>query len=116
MGIRQVVKVSSFEANEFLSLVEKLLNKGGKLMRIAPFFSLPYEAQFEIIDGETIEDRPGITVFVREVFVTEADKGKYTREDLEKMDWELFRTFCKGFGIKGRERSVMIDQYLALTE
>lgn len=40
----------------------------------------------------------------------------YTREQMEEMVWEEFREACQAFGVKGRERSVMLEQYIRKSE
>ena len=112
MGFRQTVKVEAFEAYAFLCLVEEMISKGGKVLRGAPFLSIPYEATFEFINKDYIHARPGVTDFGRHVMEEAVLVANYTKQQLEDMDWDSFRDVCKVFGIKGRERAVMIDQYL----
>lgn len=113
MGIRQVVKVEAHDANTFLSLVEEMVNKGGKVLLGAPFLSIPYEATVEFINKEYVQPRIGVIDFGRQPISEEAAK-RYSVDELTDMDWDAFRELCKVFGIKGRERSAMIEQYLKL--
>lgn len=112
MGFRQVTKVVAFDANEFMDLVEEMISKGGKALRGAPFLSLPYEVSFEFINKDYIHSRPGVVDFGRKVMEEAVLVANYTKQQLEDMDWDAFREVCKVFGIKGRERALMIEQYL----
>ena len=112
MGFRQTVKVEALDANELFDLIEEMISKGGKILRGAPFLSLPYEVTFEFINKDYVQGRPGVTDFGRVVMEDAVRVANYTKQQLEDMDWDAFREVCKVFGIKVRERAVMIDQYL----
>lgn len=112
MGFRQTVKVEAHNANDFLEMVEEMVSKGGKVLRGAPFLSLPYEATFEFINKDYVQSRPGVVDFGRKVMEEAVLVANYTKQQLEDMDWDAFRDVCKVFGIKGRERAVMIEQYI----
>lgn len=113
MGFRQVVKIEAMDANTFFDLVEEMIAKGGKIIRGAPFLALPYEVSFEFINKEYVQGRPGVTDFGRTIMAEAVLVANYTQQQLEDMDWDAFREVCKVFGIKGRERSKMIEDYLA---
>jgi hypothetical protein len=114
MGFKQTVKVVSHDANTFLRDVEDMIQKGGRVLFGHPFLSLPYEATFEFINKEYVTERPGIIDYGRAVMEEAVRVANYTQEQLEMMDWDAFRDVCKVFGIKGRERSVMIEQYMKM--
>lgn len=113
MGIRQVVKVEAHDANTFLNLFQEMVEMGGKVLVGAPFLSVPYEASFEFINKEYVPARIGVVDFGRQPISPEGAR-KYTEVELNDMDWDAFRELCKAFGIKGRERAAMIEQYLKL--
>lgn len=113
MGIRQLIKVEAHDANTFLALVEEMVELGGKVLVGAPFLSIPYEASFEFINKEYVPARIGVVDFGRQPISQEGAR-KYSEGELIFMEWDAFRELCKAFGIKGRERSAMIDQYLKL--
>tara|TARA_R110000744_G_C19371770_1_gene563146 strand:+ start:19500 stop:19850 length:351 start_codon:yes stop_codon:yes gene_type:complete len=41
---------------------------------------------------------------------------QYTKEQLEAMEWEDFKTLCKDCGVGGRDRNTMTNKYLSLTD
>ncbi len=112
MAFRQEVIITAHDANIFLSLVEEMVSKGGKVLKGYPFLSLPYTASFEFINKEHIPARPGVQDLGRKVMADAVAVANYTKEQLEEMDWDAFRAVCKVFDIKGRERDVMVEKYL----
>ena len=112
MAFRQEVIITSHDANTFLFLVEEMVGKGGKVLKGAPFLSVPYTASFEFINKDHIPSRPGVQDLGRKVMADAVAVANYTKEQLEVMDWEAFRAVCKVFDIKGRERALMVEQYL----
>ncbi len=112
MAFRQEIKITSHDANTFLFLIEEMVSKGGKVLKGYPFLSLPYTAYFEFINKDYIQSKPGVIDLGRKVMEDAVAVANYTKEQLEEMDWDAFRAVCKVFEIKGRERAVMIEQYL----
>lgn len=112
MGFRQVIGVEAIDAYEFFDLIEEMISKGGKILRGAPFLSLPYSVKFEFINKEHVQARPGVIDYGRSIMEDAVRVANYTEEQLEAMDWDAFREVCKVFDIKGRERAKMIEQYL----
>ncbi|MCY1464490.1 hypothetical protein D9M71_825180 [compost metagenome] len=67
--------------------------------------SYPHSAWFDFKTDELLEDKPGFRFqIVQELF---------TKEQLDDMEWdELKRTVKKKYGISGRDRNLLITQYL----
>ncbi len=91
----------------FLQNVVEMANKGAKLQEgKAPTMRFPYSAWMTLETEELMEDRPGI----RFQIIVE----KFTKEQLDEMEWEDFKRVLKKVGLGGRKRDVMTNQYLKL--
>ena len=76
-------------------------------------FSTPQYRVFDIDNG-MVEVLEGVTEAVAAVFSTDlGDTVKMTKEALEALQWEDFKTECKKYSIGGRDRAQMTKKYLA---
>lgn len=90
----------------FIKNVVELANKGATLEEgKVPRLSYPHSAWFDFKTDELMENKPGFQFqIVQELF---------TKEQLDDMDWEeLKRTVKKKYGISGRDRNLLVTQYL----
>lgn len=73
----------------------------------APTCSFPHRAWLTFETNKILEDEPGVKVYVL--------SETFTRSQLEAMEWEDFKTACRKKGLRGRDKSVMLTQYLKAT-
>jgi hypothetical protein len=72
-----------------------------------PTSTFPHRAWLTYETTDLLKNEPGVQVFVL--------SETFTREQLEAMDWDEFRAACKKKQVKGRDRTVMLTQYLKTT-
>ena len=68
-----------------------------------PRLNYPHSAWFTLSTDEMLEDKPGF----RFQIICE----KFTKEQLDEMEWDALRALCKKRGISGRDRQQLIRQY-----
>lgn len=95
--------------------VRELLALGQAGARLAddsvPGFSIPFTAEV-IVDVERGKEyRSTASIHAIPVPVE-----TYTKQQMEEMVWDEFREACGALGVKGRERAVMLEEYLTRAE
>lgn len=91
--------------------IEELL-KLGKLGAVlapnsVPHMGIPFSAELvvEVQSGKEFQSTP--TVHALPLPIT-----TYSKDVMEAMVWDDFREACNKLGVKGRERAVMLEEYL----
>jgi hypothetical protein len=114
MATQQIV-VSSANPVEFIKRVIELSKQGAVLkdntcprLRTLPFIA---EFTFELSGTEELKTSPGVNA----IPVALSDKV-YTKEQLEAMPIEEMRIIVASRGVRGRDKSKMVKQYLAAVE
>lgn len=78
-----------------------------------PLYSTPQYRVFDT-DNAMKEMIEGVVEPVAAVFSTDlGDTAKLTKDALEALQWEDFKTECKKYSIGGRDRAQMTKKYLA---
>lgn len=112
---KQTIVVTSTNPVDFVKLILEKGREGCTLKeRTCPRLKgLPYAAELvlEITGGDEVKSSPGVNA----IPVPMAAKV-YTKEELEAMDWDTFRSAVQSKGIKGRQREVMTVKYLKAVE
>lgn len=89
------VFIQDYDAQKFLNEVQKYVVNG-----------------FEVEEGSIYWDTIG-TKYCTMINPAHPFNNTYTREQLEEMDWETeFKAICKVYGVKGRQRTTMINLVL----
>lgn len=95
-----------------IKFVETLLQLGGIGAKIAentvPKMIVPFQAELilEITDpSQALKSHPNLIAFPVEYDI-------YTKTELEEMVWPDFREAVATRGVKGRDRTVMLEAYL----
>lgn len=111
----QNINVTATNPVEFVQRLLELGAKGATLKeRTCPRLKgLPYAAELvlEITGSDELQAGPGVNA----IPVPMAIKV-YTKEELEAMDWDTFRSAVQSKGVKGRQREVMTVKYLQAVE
>lgn len=90
----------------FMQNVIELANLGAVLEdNKVPALRFPHSAWMYLQTTELMENKPGMQFqIVQELF---------TKEQLDDMDWETLKaTVKKKYGISGRDRNLLVTQYL----
>lgn len=91
--------------------VNELLRLGSKgasiVVGTVPTMSAPYSAELEVevAKGEAFVSTPFLHAIPIPV-------PTFTKAQMEEMVWDDFREACNALGVKGRERAVMLEEYL----
>jgi hypothetical protein len=90
----------------FMQNCIEIAGKGAVLQEgKVPRLNYPHSAWFTLATEEMLEDKPGFRYQV----VQEA----FSKEQLDDMDWETLKaTVKKKYGISGRDRNLLVTQYL----
>lgn len=90
----------------FMKNVVSLAQKGATLKEDkVPAMRFPHSCWMILDTEDLMEDKPG--------FQFQVIQEKFTKEQLDDMDWEeLKRTVKKKYGISGRDRNLLVTQYL----
>lgn len=90
----------------FMKNVVEASNKGAILQEDkVPRLNYPHSCWMYIESKDMLEDSPG--------FRYQVIQENYTKEQLEDMDWETLKaTVKKKYGISGRDRNLLVTQYL----
>lgn len=111
----QNINVTATNPVEFVQRLLELGARGATLKeRTCPRLKgLPYAAELvlEITGSDELQTGPGVNA----IPVPMAIKV-YTKEELEAMDWDTFRSAVQSKGVKGRQREVMTVKYLQAVE
>ena len=111
----QNINVTATNPVEFVQRLLELGAKGATLKeRTCPRLKgLPYAAELvlEITGSDELQAGAGVNA----IPVPMAIKV-YTKEELEAMDWDTFRSAVQSKGVKGRQREVMTVKYLQAVE
>jgi len=111
----QNINVTSTNPVDFVQKLLELGAKGATLKeRTCPRLKgLPYAAELvlEITGSDELKAAPGVNA----IPVPMAIKV-YSKEELEAMDWDTFRSAVQSKGVKGRQREVMTVKYLQAVE
>lgn len=111
----QSINVTATNPVEFVQRLLELGAKGATLKeRTCPRLKgLPYAAELvlEITGSDELQAGPGVNA----IPVPMAIKV-YTKEELEAMDWDTFRSAVQSKGVRGRQREVMTVKYLQAVE
>lgn len=91
---------------DFMKNVVALANKGAVLQEgKVPFMRFPFQAFMYYETDELMENTPG--------FQFQRIQELYTKEQLDAMSWDEFKHVLKrDFNITGRNRELMVRQYL----
>ena len=95
---------------DFMRNVVALANKGAVLQEgKVPFMRFPFQAFMYYETDELMENTPG--------FQFQRIQEIYTKEQLDAMSWDEFKHVLKrDFNITGRNRDLMVRQYLKAVE
>lgn len=111
----QNINVTATNPVEFVQRLLELGAKGATLKeRTCPRLKgLPYAAELvlEITGSDELQAGPGVNAIPVPMAVK-----VYTKEELEAMDWDTFRSAVQSKGVKGRQREVMTVKYLQAVE
>ena len=93
---------------KWLSNLIRFIKMGGEVKEgHHPSLKFPQHAWLTIETSELLRNEPGVQVFkIDEV---------YTREQLDAMEFLEFREAVKSRNVRGRDRQVMVVQYLKAT-
>lgn len=90
----------------FMKNVIELASKGATLEEgKVPTMRFPYSCWMYLKTDELMESKPGFQFqIMQEIF---------TKDQLDDMDWETLKaTVKKKYGISGRDRNLLVTQYL----
>lgn len=111
----QNINVTATNPVEFVQRLLELGAKGATLKeRTCPRLKgLPYAAELvlEITGSDELQAGPGVNAIPVPMSIK-----VYTKEELEAMDWDTFRSAVQSKGVKGRQREVMTVKYLQAVE
>lgn len=76
-------------------------------MGTVPTMSAPYAAELEVevVKGKEFVSTPHLHAIPVPVTT-------FNKTQMEEMVWDDFREACNALGVKGRERAVMLEEYL----
>jgi len=95
---------------EWLHSIVKIANMGGRIEEnFYSKVSFPHEVTMIVETEDRLETDMKRGIVVHPVLVAK------TKEEMESMDWEVFKKECKAWGIGGRHRDTMTSQYLKIT-
>lgn len=108
MATQQIV-VTAADPIAFVKEILKWGEKGATLKdRTFPRLKgLPYAVELEIETDKNIPSTP-----LANVLPIPTSAEVYTKEELEALEWSVFKKVCKSLNIGGRDRVVMTTQYL----
>lgn len=92
----------------FVSELLRLGSQGAHLVvGTVPTMSAPYSAELEleVVKGKELVSTPFVHAIPLPVTT-------YSKAQMEEMIWDDFREACNALGVKGRERAVMLEEYL----
>lgn len=103
--------VSIVDPLEFMQVVVELSAKGATILEgsMPRLRGTPLEIKMTVDSDKTKfldEDIIGVVEIPKKIF--------YSREDLEDMTFDEFRTACKYVDVIGRDRNQMMREYMAL--
>lgn len=109
----QKLTVRSVDRAKYVETLLELGAKGAKLSEgTVPKLIMPFQAELvmEITDSSQIlKSTPHIIAYP-------VDYEVYTRDTLESMVWEEFREAVATQGVKGRDRTIMLERYLEVVK
>lgn len=116
--VQQDIKVVTTEAIAFVKAIQEIVQRGGQYKEKTPVYlsSPPLMAEF-VVDIPILEPEKAWKDDGPIIRAVPLDKSKfiYPKEVLEEMDWELLKKTAKWHGLSGRDRTVLITQYLKAT-
>lgn len=93
---------------KFTEMLVDFASKGAKPVAGAfPKLTIPYRVEMLIDSEELIDPIPECTII--------PIPTKYTREELESLEWEVLKKVCKHIGLSGRDRNLLQTKYLQMT-
>ncbi|MOA02558.1 hypothetical protein D3C78_1220140 [compost metagenome] len=115
--IEQKVTISSGDPVTFIAEFEKAILEGarfkeGSYPRISQF---PPMVELCVEGPADSDDWLWKSTAYRNCYPVDIVAFKYTKVEMEAMDWEDFRKVCSGKGVKGRDRAKMLKEYLEAT-
>ena len=120
MAIQQTIKVQAVDNIQFLKTVQEVITRGARYDETTYVYlnTMPLMAQFIVeLDEDNAEQvwkDNGPWIFAVPLAKKEF---KYSKEQLEEMDWDELKKVVKDtYGITGRDRNVLINQYLKQAE
>lgn len=119
MAIQQTIKVQAVDNIQFLKTVQEVITRGARYDESTYVYlnTMPLMAQFivELDEGnaEQVWKDNGPWIFAVPISTKEF---KYTKEQLEELSWEDLKKVCKAVGITGRDKRVLIVDYLKQQE
>lgn len=94
---------------KFTEMLVDFASKGAKpVERAFPKLTIPYRVEMLIDSEELIESVPECTII--------PIPTKYTREELDNLDWETLKRVCKHIGLTGRDREQLTRKYIQQTQ
>lgn len=96
---------------QWLKNVVEIANKGGVIDDSFLFrVQFPHEVTMILETEDKLETDITKGIVVYPVLIAK------TKEEMEGMDWEDFKKECRAWGISGRHRETMTNQYLKATK
>lgn len=113
MSIQKLV-ITAVSPIDFISRILEA-GKNGAVLKDRTFprlKGLPYAVELEVeVEGSSeILSSPGVNA----IPVPMSEKV-YSKEELEILDWDIFKKACKAYGITGRDRNLLTTKYLQAT-
>ena len=111
-NVKQKIVLRTADRIEFATELLKWGAMGAKLQdRTVPRLFAPFTAEFEILvdPKNPHKDTHCIRAYP-------PDHRIYTEEELEEMTFEEFRESVALLGVKGRDRKIMINEYLGVVK
>ena len=109
----QKLTVRSVDRVKYVETLLELGAKGAKLSEhTVPKLIMPFQAELvmEITDpSQALKSTPHIIAYP-------VDYEVYTKDVLESMVWEEFREAVATQGVKGRDRTIMLEKYLEVVK
>lgn len=115
MSTKQV-RVTSINPQVFMLEVVKLVKAGADFAPKNTFLKAPLlTAIFDIDESVEVEENSNVKVLqtTKTAAKKSAAKKEYTREEMTELSLKQVRDIVEPFGIKGRDKLVMIDEYFA---
>ena len=73
----------------------------------APIMTVPYtaEVEIEVVRGKEYKSTPSVHAIPLPILL-------FTEAQMEEMVWDEFREACAALDVRGRERAVMLKEYM----
>lgn len=106
--VKQKLTVRSADRVKFMDAIVELAAKGA----VRPYNAVPHMVCPFWVEMEIEVDRASPMTSTPVIIAHPIAAETFTRQELETMVWEEFREAVRQLGVKGRDRTKMLEEYL----